>query len=77
MRSTMMPQPLGPEPLAVPIQTAVILSGLSRSELYRRLGAGDVCAVKAGKRTLVLMDSLRAHLSALPRATFHLRRGAA
>ena len=35
-----------------PIPTAVIVSGLSRSELYRRLGAGEVRrAVKAGKRT--------------------------
>jgi hypothetical protein len=77
MRSTMMPQPLGPEPLAVPIQTAVILSGLSRSELYRRLGAGDVRAVKAGKRTLILVDSLRALLASLPPATFHRPREAA
>ena len=77
MRNMIPPQRPGPDPLAVPIPTAVILSGLSRSELYRRLGAGEVRAVKAGKRTLILMDSLRALLAALPPATFPRRREAA
>ncbi len=53
-------------PLAVPIPEAVQLSGISRSELYRRLAAGHVRAVKSGARTLILMDSLRAHLASLP-----------
>ena len=59
------------DPLAVAIPEAVRLSGLSRSELYRRMGDGRIQAVKAGTRTLVLMESLRAHLESLPRAIFH------
>jgi hypothetical protein len=63
-------------PLAVTIHEAVRVSGLSRSELYRRLGAGDIRAVKSGSRTLILMDSLRAHLASLPAATFRVPRNA-
>jgi len=58
------------EPLALPIPAACATSGLSRSEIYRRLAAGDIHAIKSGSRTLVLMDSLRAHLASLPPATF-------
>jgi hypothetical protein len=58
------------EPLALPIPDAQRVSGLSRSEIYRRLAAGDLRAVKSGSRTLVLMASLRAHLDSLPAATF-------
>jgi len=58
------------EPLALPIPDAQRVSGLSRSEIYRRLATGDLCAVKSGSRTLILMASLRAHLNSLPVATF-------
>ena len=58
------------EPLALPIADAQRVSGLSRSEIYRRLAAGDLRAVKSGSRTLVLMASLRTHLDSLPVATF-------
>jgi hypothetical protein len=62
------------ERLAVSIPDATIISGLSRSEIYRQLAAGDIRAVKAGARTLILMDSLRAHLASLPPATFRTKR---
>jgi hypothetical protein len=65
------------DPLAIPIPEAVRLSGISRSELYRRLAAGEVRAVKSGARTLILMDSLRAHLANLPPATFRAPKAAA
>jgi excisionase family DNA binding protein len=57
-------------PLALTIPEAVRVSGLSRSELYRRLADGKVRAVKSGARTLILMESLRAHLASLPPASF-------
>ena len=63
-------------PLAVTIPEATRVSGLSRSELYRRLADGKVRAVKSGARTLILMDSLRAHLESLPSATFRAPKGA-
>jgi hypothetical protein len=57
-------------PLAYEIREASRISGLSRSELYRRLAAGDIQAVKNGRRTLILMDSLRTYLASLPPAKF-------
>ena len=63
------------EPLAAPIPDACRISGLSRSEIYRRLATGDIRAVKSGSRTLILMDSLRAHLMNLPPATFRAPKG--
>jgi excisionase family DNA binding protein len=63
-------------PLALTIHEAVRISGLSRSEIYRRLSNGNVKAVKSGSRTLILMDSLRAHLASLPAAKFRAPRAA-
>ena len=65
------------EVLAAPIPAACRISGLSRSEIYRRLATGDIRAVKSGSRTLILMDSLRTHLASLPAATFRARKRAA
>jgi excisionase family DNA binding protein len=64
------------QPITAPISEASRLSGLSRSEIYRRLAAGDIHAVKSGSRTLILMDSLRAHLASLPAATFRAPKAA-
>jgi hypothetical protein len=58
------------EPLAASIPDACRISGLSRSEIYRRLATGDIRAIKSGARTLIVMDSLRAHLARLPIARF-------
>lgn len=58
------------EPLAVSITEACRISGLSRSELYRRMAAGQIEARKSGVRTLVLVASLKAHLASLPAAAF-------
>jgi hypothetical protein len=60
----------GLEPALLNIQNAVSYSGLSRSEIYRRLAAGDIEAVKASSRTLVSTASLRAYIQKLPSATF-------
>lgn len=59
-----------PGPINVSVAEAVRISGLSRSEVYRRLAAKDLEAVKCGKRTLITMDSLRNYLAKLPKATF-------
>jgi excisionase family DNA binding protein len=55
---------------AAAINDASAFSGLSRSEIYRCLADGKIRAIKSGKRTLILMDSLRDHLASLPAATF-------
>ena len=58
----------GTQPLTVTIPEAVRLSGLSRSEIYRRLGTGDIEARKSGSRTLIVWTSLKSHVDALPAA---------
>ena len=57
-------------PVAVTIANATRLSGLSRSEVYRLLAASKLQAVKSGRSTLVLMESVRAHVVSLPPAIF-------
>jgi hypothetical protein len=64
-------------PITVTIPEAVRLSGLSRSEIYRRLADRSIRAVKSGTRTLVVVDSLGAHLANLPPATFRRPKAAA
>jgi hypothetical protein len=56
------------EPLALPISAAVMVSGLSRSAIYREAGAGRIKLLKLGRTTLVDMASVRAFLSSLPAA---------
>ena len=58
------------EPIAVTIPDAIRISGLSRSEIYRRLAAGDLEAIKSGTRTLILMDSIKRYLASLPTAQY-------
>ena len=56
------------EPLTVRLTEASRISGFSRSDLYRRAAAGEIVFLKAGRSTLVTMESLRAAIAALPRA---------
>ncbi len=56
------------EKLAFPIKEAVIASGLARSRIYELLGTGHLEGRKAGRRTLVLGDSLRNYIASLPAA---------
>ena len=53
------------DPISVDIPTACRMSGLSRSFLYEVLAAGHVRSVRAGRRRLVLVDSLRLWLQSL------------
>jgi len=53
-------------PLAVTIPDAVRLTGHSRSALYEALKRGDLCAKKAGRRTLIAFADLEAYLASLP-----------
>ncbi|MCQ4162655.1 helix-turn-helix domain-containing protein [Roseomonas sp. GC11] len=68
--SPLPPYPMPQTQLALSIPAAVAATGLSRSEVYRRLARGELRAVKLGKRTLILAESLRAFLHALPAAEF-------
>lgn len=64
-------------PLAVTIPGAAQMSGLGRSRIYELIGEGTLEARKAGRRTLIMTDSLRAYLSTLPAATIRAPRKAA
>lgn len=61
-------------PLAFTIPTAVKASGIGRTRMYELIGAGTIEARKAGTRTLVMTDSLRAYLSTLPPAAIRAPR---
>lgn len=53
--------------LAVTVPDAQRVSGLGRTSIYDAITRGEIEAVKAGTRTLILMDSLRTYLMRLPR----------
>jgi hypothetical protein len=65
------------EPIAVRLPEASRVSGLSRSELYRRAGRGEIVFLKCGTTTLVTMESLRATVASLPRAVIRPQVGRA
>ncbi len=54
------------EPLAYTIEGAREASGLARSRLFLLIASGELEARKAGRRTLILGNSLRAYLDQLP-----------
>ena len=49
-----------------------VSGGESKSSIYRALAAGELEAVKRGRRTLVTTESIRRRLNNLPKATFGL-----
>jgi excisionase family DNA binding protein len=51
------------ERLALRINDAVLVSGLSRSTLYKLVTAGRLSAIKVGGRRLILREDLQALLS--------------
>lgn len=53
-------------PISFSVKGAVQASGLSRSKIYELIRAGQLDARKQQGRTLVMGDSLRAYLRALP-----------
>jgi excisionase family DNA binding protein len=56
-------------PMTYTIEGAVQATGLPRTTIYELLGKQRLSAVKAGRRTLILADSVRAYLESLPAAT--------
>ena len=51
--------------------------GLGRTTLYEAIGRGELIAVKAGGRTLIPAESLRAFIAGLPHAEINAGRKAA
>src|SRR4051812_46285677 len=56
-----------PETLAVSISEACRIVGIGRSTLYEALARGEIEAAQAGRRTIIIVESLRRYLAALPR----------
>lgn len=52
--------------IALRVSDAVAASGLSRSTLYVLMAQGELRAVKAGGRRLILRSDLEAYLRGLP-----------
>lgn len=57
-------------PYSASIKEAIRLTGLSKTKLYALLAEGKLQGKKHGRRTLVMMDGVRAYVDALPRARF-------
>ncbi len=64
------------EPLAVPMTRAPAVTGLSRSGIYREAANGNLRLLKAGRSTLLCMESARAFLARLPTAQLRSSAGA-
>lgn len=61
-------------PMAYTVPDACRTSGVGTTKLYELIGQGVLDARKAGRRTLITADSLRAYLSTLPPATIRAPR---
>ncbi|MDX5931571.1 hypothetical protein [Acidiphilium acidophilum] len=59
------------QPITATIKGVRELTGWTHSECYRRLAAGDIKAVKQGRRTYVIVSSVREYLENRPVATFN------
>ena len=55
------------EPLAIRVPQATQISGISRSELYRRAKQGQLEIIKLGTSSLITMVSLKHLIATLPR----------
>ena len=55
------------EPIALRVNDAGKLVGLSRSQIYRLINEGKLEAIKAGGRTLIKYASLRALIDSADR----------
>ena len=58
------------EPYAVTIKQTAASEGTSVANVYNRLAAGEYQAVKDGRRTLVLWESIKARRAKLKPAKF-------
>jgi len=56
-------------PLTYTIEGAVQATGLPRTTIYELLGKQQISGIKAGRRTLILADSVQSYLANLPAAT--------
>ena len=53
-------------PIAVPLEDAPRLFGISKSHIYRMSKAGHIDLRKVGRKTIVMTDTMLAYLGSLP-----------
>jgi hypothetical protein len=58
------------EPFALRPKQVAVADNCSESEVYNRLSRGEYVAVKDGRRTLILWESVKARRAKLKPATF-------
>lgn len=58
------------QPRAATVQRTCQIFGITRTRLYAELAKGTIVARKAGRRTLVDLDSVQRYFDSLPPATF-------
>ncbi|GCD59747.1 hypothetical protein NBRC3280_2264 [Acetobacter pasteurianus NBRC 3280] len=56
-------------PVAVPLEDAPRVFGMSKSHLYRMSKAGRIDMRKVGRKTVVITDTVVAYLRGLPAVT--------
>jgi excisionase family DNA binding protein len=56
------------DPIAISILEAARRASVGRSSIYQAIGRGELSTRKCGRRTLILLDDLKAWVSALPEA---------
>jgi hypothetical protein len=60
------------DPILVSVNDAGAFIGRCRRSVYGLIAAGQINAVKSGRSTLVVFDSLRRYAASLPPAKFKL-----
>jgi excisionase family DNA binding protein len=58
----------GCDPFLVPVKQASAVIGKSPRSIYELMAAGELKAVKSGRNTLIVYDSIRKYVAGLPQA---------
>jgi excisionase family DNA binding protein len=54
------------EPYLLSVSEACAVGGIGRTALYERINAGEIRAVKCGRRTLIPWEEMRSWMDGLP-----------
>jgi len=58
----------GRDPILVPVNQASAILSRSPRKVYHMMASGELKAVKSGRNTLILYDSIREYVAKLPSA---------
>ena len=60
-------QVAGGAPICVRVSTALAMLGIRKTKMYELIASGEIEAIKIGRSTLVLRESLEAYVARAPR----------